>query len=91
VNMMSGQEHEVVPLFGDVVIAPFNYVQTTANFDPQHWPRCLSVGVSQQATILTRMHEYRQQHVELMCELMLLSNERRMLVQVNAGVAVMFL
>jgi len=73
----------VVPLFGDVVIGPFNYVQKTANYDAQHWPRCLNAGPSQQATILTRMSEYRQQHVELMCELMLFSDERRKLVQVN--------
>jgi len=73
----------VVPLFGDVVIAPFNYVQKTVNYDPQHWPRCMSAGASQQATILTRMSEYRQQHVELMCELMLLSDQRRNLLKVN--------
>jgi len=72
-----------VPLFGDVVIGPFNYVQKTANYDPQHWPRCLSAGVSQQASILTRMPEYRHQHVGLMCELMLLSDQRRKLVEVN--------
>jgi len=84
----SGQEHEVVPLFGDVVIGPFNYVEKTANYDPQHWPRCLYVGASQQATVLNHMSEYRQQHAELMCELMLLSDQRRTLVEVNIVAAV---
>jgi len=78
----------VVPLFGDVVIGPFNFVEKTANYDTQHWPRCLSAGASQQATILTHMAEYRQQHVELMCELMLLSDQRYKLVEVNICVAV---
>jgi len=78
------QEHEVVPLFGDVVIGPFNYVQKTANYDAQHWRQCLTDGTSQQATILTRMAEYRQQHVELICELMLLSDQRHKLVQVTS-------
>ena len=73
----------MVPLFGDVVIGPFNYVQKMANYDPQHWPRCVSAGASQQSTIVTRMAEYRQQHVELMCELMLLSDERQKLFQVS--------
>lgn len=78
----------MVPLFGDVVIGPFIYIHQTANFDPQHWPRCCSTGVSQQSTVLTRMSEYRQQHVELMCELMLLSDQRHKLIQVNASTAV---
>lgn len=72
----------MVPLFGDVVIGPFNYVQKTANFDAQHWLRCQSAGVSQQATILSQMSEYRQQHVELMCDIMLLSDLHRKLVHV---------
>ena len=76
------QEHEVVPLFGDVVIGPFNYVQKTMNYDPQHWPRCLNATASQQATILTNMSEYRHQHSELICELLLLSGQRQKLVQV---------
>jgi len=76
----------VVPLFGDVVIGPFNFVEKTANYDPQHWPRCLSAGASQQATILAHMSEYRQQHAELLCELMLLSDQRHKLIEVNSVV-----
>jgi len=79
----------VVPLFGDVVIGPFNYVQKTANYDPQHWRQCLTAGSSQQATILPRMSEYRQQHVELICELMLLSEQRHKLVQVTVAAVVL--
>ena len=77
----------MVPLFGDVVIGPFNFVEKTANYDPQHWPRCLSAGASQQATILMHMSEYRHQHVGLMCELMLLSDERHQLIEVNISAA----
>jgi len=73
----------VVPLFGDVVIGPFNYVQKTVNYDPQHWRQCLTDASSQQATILTRMTEYRQQHAELICELIQLSDQRHQLVQVT--------
>ena len=67
------------------MIGPFNYVQKTTNYDPQHWRQCLTAGPSQQATILTRMSEYRQQHVELICELMLLSGQRDKLVQVTVS------
>ena len=29
---------EVVPLFGDMQIAPFNYVKNSKHYDPSRWP-----------------------------------------------------
>ena len=31
-------ELEVVPLFGDMQIAPFNYVKKMKHYDPSKWP-----------------------------------------------------
>ena len=39
---------QVVPLFGDMQIAPFNYVKSSKNFDPSRWPLSSSSAVSPQ-------------------------------------------
>jgi hypothetical protein len=74
---------EVVPLFGDVVIGPFNYVTNLKTFDKQHWPRCTDGSISRQATLLSNMVTYRQQHSELICELMMHSEERVKIIKVS--------
>ena len=37
---------EVVPLFGDMQIAPFNYVKKTKNFDASKWPMAMAASNS---------------------------------------------
>ena len=39
-------ELEVVPLFGDMQIAPFNYVKKTKNFDPSKWQMAMAASNS---------------------------------------------
>ena len=39
-------ELEVVPLFGDMQIAPFNYVKKTPNFDASKWPLAMAASNS---------------------------------------------
>jgi cytoplasmic FMR1 interacting protein len=39
---------QVVPLFGDMQIAPFNYVKSSKTFDPSRWPLSSSSAISPQ-------------------------------------------
>jgi hypothetical protein len=73
---------EVVPLFGDIVIGPFNYVQKLPNFDRQHWPKCTDGIASRQSTVINNMAVFRQQHADIICELMSHSTGSSKLVQV---------
>ena len=36
----------MVPLFGDMQIAPFNYVKKTKNFDQSKWPMAMAASNS---------------------------------------------
>ena len=42
---------QVVPLFGDMQIAPFNYVKSSKTFDPSRWPLSSSSAISPQVSI----------------------------------------
>jgi hypothetical protein len=44
---------QVVPLFGDMQIAPFNYVKSSKTFDPSRWPLSSSSAISPQVSICT--------------------------------------
>ena len=46
---------QVVPLFGDMQIAPFNYVKNSKIFEPNKWPQSNSAAVSPQVLILRNM------------------------------------
>ena len=65
------QAEEVVPLFGDMMIGPFRYIQMTPNYDPLKWEKCNSEATSSQAEILKKMPELRLQHTQLVCDLAL--------------------
>ena len=41
-------ELQVVPLFGDMQIAPFNYMKASKNYDASKWPQSSSNNVSPQ-------------------------------------------
>lgn len=66
---------EVVPLFGDMQIAPFNYIKTSPNFDPSKWPLCMSNQMSPQAILLPALESMREEHVRYISELARHSNE----------------
>ena len=60
-----------MPLYGDMVVGPFKYIERTPNYEPEKWEKCASASVSSQAELLKNMSEIRQQHTHLVCELAL--------------------
>lgn len=71
------KELEMVPLFGDMQIAPFiTYVKKMTNFDAQRWALCLNESVaSNQAEIQSFLPKIRTKYVAYISELSRHSNE----------------
>lgn len=55
---------EVVPLFGDMQINPFNYVRKSKHFDPSKWPLSTSSNISPQADLMVHLPNIREEHVK---------------------------
>lgn len=66
---------EVVPLFGDMQIAPFNYIKRSKHFDPSKWPLSYSNAPSPQADLMVHLPQIREDHVKYISELARYSNE----------------
>ncbi|XP_034233403.1 cytoplasmic FMR1-interacting protein-like [Thrips palmi] len=66
---------EVVPLFGDMQIAPFNYIKRSKNFEPSKWPLSSSNNISPQADLMVHLPQIREDHVKYISELARYSNE----------------
>lgn len=66
---------EVVPLFGDMQIAPFNYIKRSKHFDPSKWPLSNSTAISPQADLMVHLPNIREEHVKYISELSRYSNE----------------
>lgn len=66
---------EVVPLFGDMQIAPFNYIRRSAHFDASKWPLSSSNTPSPQADLMVHLPQIREDHVKYISELARYSNE----------------
>jgi len=66
---------EVVPLFGDMQIAPFNYMKRSKSYDPSRWPLCSSNLPPPQADLMVHLPEIREEHVKFTSELARYSNE----------------
>jgi len=75
------QQLEVVPLFGDMQIAPFNYIRSSASFDASRWPMCTSSATSSQSNLLASLDNMRCEHDRYISELARHSNEVRLLLQ----------
>lgn len=69
------QNLEVVPLFGDMQIAPFNYVKRSKNFEPGKWPLSSSNNISPQADLMVHLPQIREDHEKYISELARYSNE----------------
>ena len=67
----------MVPLFGDMQIAPFNYLKRAPNFDSSKWPTSMSNQLSSQASLITHMESMREEHIKYVSELARHSNEVR--------------
>lgn len=67
---------EVVPLFGDMQIAPFNYVKRSKQFDQSKWPLCMASGqLTSQADLNKYLPQIREEHIKYISELARYSNE----------------
>ena len=68
---------EMVPLFGDMQIAPFmTYIKKMPNFDPQKWPLCSNESMtSTQAEIQTFLPKIRTKYFAYISDLSRHSNE----------------
>ncbi|ROT84477.1 putative cytoplasmic FMR1-interacting protein [Penaeus vannamei] len=66
---------EVVPLFGDMQIAPFNYIKRSKNFDAKMWPLCSASTTSPQADLMCHLPRIRDEHIKYISELARYSNE----------------
>ena len=64
-----------MPLYGDMQIAPFNYVMRTKNYDSSKWPACNSQSESVQGKILEQVDRIRNEHTNYISELAKYSNE----------------
>ncbi len=73
--MLSPQQLEVVPLFGDMQIAPFLYIRRSPNYDPSKWPMCNSNQVSPQANLLGVLDQLKVEHDNYISDLARHSNE----------------
>ncbi|KAL0858499.1 hypothetical protein ABMA27_012364 [Loxostege sticticalis] len=67
---------EVVPLFGDMQIAPFNYIKRSKHYDPSKWPLSSSPNPpSPQADLMVHLPQIREEHQNYISELARYSNE----------------
>jgi len=66
---------QVVPLFGDMQIAPFNYIKNSKSFDGSKWPLSNSINISPQANLLVHLPKMREEHIKYTSELARYSNE----------------
>ncbi|KAH9489792.1 Cytoplasmic FMR1-interacting protein 2 [Bulinus truncatus] len=66
---------EMVPLYGDMMIAPFGIIKNGPNFDPSKWPSCESNHPSPQSNILGSLDHIRQTHMQYVSQLARLTNQ----------------
>ncbi|XP_061164414.1 cytoplasmic FMR1-interacting protein-like [Saccostrea echinata] len=66
---------EVVPLYGDMQIKPYHYIQKSLNFDPSRWTFCESSQLSPQSSLLANLEAIREDHMAYISQLARHSNE----------------
>ena len=62
-------------MFGDMQIAPFNYVKRSPYFDGSKWPLSNTNQPSPQSNLLVLIPQIRDDHVKYISELSRYSNE----------------
>lgn len=70
------QQLEVVPLYGDMQIAPFRYVSQSPHYESGKWPHCSSSSASSQGSLLDRLQSIREEHIHYITKLAQHSNEQ---------------
>ncbi len=74
------QKIEVVPLFGDMMVSPFNLVQGVPNFDESKWSHCVEMSAGEgRVDIPGARNRIKQQHDALLCQLATHDAARRQL------------
>lgn len=77
------QQLEVVPLYGDMQIKPYHYIQKSLNFDPSRWTFCESSQLSPQSNLLANLEAIREDHMAYISQLARHSNEVTKSVKAN--------
>lgn len=65
----------MVPLFGDMQIAPFNYIKRSPHYDQSRWPLASSSSPSPQSDLLQYLPTIRDEYVRYISELARHNNE----------------
>ena len=63
------QQLEVVPLFGDMMLGTFQYIEKTPNYDASKWPECNSEKTSPQAHLVKELPRIREKYVNYLSQL----------------------
>ena len=67
---LTPQKTEVVPLYGDMMIGPFKYIENTPNYDPFKWGHSTSKDPSGQAELEPKyLLAIRHEHIKLVSDL----------------------
>lgn len=66
---------EIVPLYGDMQVAPYQYIKKSVNFDPSKWPCCESGHPSPQSGLLANLEHIREEHMAYISQLSMYTNE----------------
>ncbi|KAK7504118.1 hypothetical protein BaRGS_00004422, partial [Batillaria attramentaria] len=69
------KELSFVPLYGDMQIAPYQYISATPNFDASKWPCCESSTPSPQSNMLPSLGAIRDDHMQYISQLARIHNE----------------
>lgn len=69
------QNLEIVPLYGDMQISPYQYIRNGPNFDSSRWPCCESSAPSPQSNLLVNLEAIREDHMQYISQLARHSNE----------------
>ncbi|KAL3312817.1 Cytoplasmic FMR1-interacting protein 2, partial [Cichlidogyrus casuarinus] len=63
------KECEVVNLFGDMSVEPFNYIKQTPSYEASKWPECNSSKLSTQGNFLVHLPRFREEFSMLLADL----------------------
>lgn len=77
------QQLEVVPLYGDMQIKPYHYIQKSLNFDPSRWTFSEYSQLSPQSNLLANLEAIREDHMAYISQLARHSNEVKKTVKAN--------
>ncbi|CAL1540993.1 unnamed protein product [Lymnaea stagnalis] len=66
---------EMVPLYGDMMIAPYSFIKTGPNYDASKWPACESSSLSPQSNLLGGLEMIKERHMQYISRLTKYNNE----------------